>query len=626
MSGQPSPQPSPQPSGEPGAIAIILARGGSKGVRGKNRREVAGRPCVEWTLDAALNAQSVARVLVSTDDDEVARIARDRGAMVVARPEHLATDTARVDDAARHALRLALGFARGADVPDSTPVVILYANVPVRPAGLIDRAVALLRETGADSVQSYERVGKHHPWWTARVGSDGAVTPWEGDVLNHGVFRRQDLPPAFVPDGGVLVVTRRALELRVPGAGEGPHAFFGIDRRGIVNEAGSVVDIDAPIDLHVADAVLRERATRLRIAGRTIERAGNAAPCVIAELGVNHDGREDRALELVRAAALAGADAVKLQHFRAELLMSRGSTLAAYQARAGERDPREMLRRLELSTGAMANVASLARELGLHAIVTVFSEELVSEAEAIGFDAYKVASPDLIHRPLLRRLAQTGRPMILSTGAATLEEVSRTLGWLRDLSGNLAVLQCVSSYPAELRDAELGGIRALGEVFAGPVGYSDHTPGVETGMLAVRAGARILEKHLTFDRAAQGPDHAASLDGPMLAEYVRLARLAPAMPALDGLERIKRVLPCEADVRKVSRQSIVARRDLPAGRVLCESDLTVKRPGTGLEPFRWREVIGRRLVSAVLADMPVRAEDLDGSASALAHDGAEIGS
>jgi sialic acid synthase SpsE len=610
-------------SGHTDAIAIVLARGGSKGVPGKNRRVVGGRPCVEWTLDAALNARTVGRVLVSTDDDEVARLARDRGAMIVARPADLATDTARVDDAARHALRLALGFARGANVSDDTPVVILYANVPVRPAGLIDRAVELLRATGADSVQSFERVGKHHPWWTARLDADARVGPWEGDVLNHGVFRRQDLPPAFVPDGGVLVVTRRALELRVPGAGQGPHAFFGVDRRGIVSEPGSVVDIDAEIDVHVADAVLRERATRVRIGGRTIERAGSAArgPYVIAELGVNHDGREDRALELVRAAASAGADAVKLQHFKAELLMSRGSSLAAYQARAGERDPREMLRRLELAPAAMANVARLARELGLHAIVTVFSEDLVDEAEAIGFDAYKVASPDLIHRPLLRRLAQTGRPMILSTGAATLDEVSRTLGWLSDLRGNLALLQCVSSYPAELRDAELGGIGAIGAVFAGPVGYSDHTPGVETGMLAVRAGATILEKHLTFDRAAAGPDHAASLDGPMLAEYVRLARLAVSMPALEGLERIKRVLPCEADVRKVSRQSIVARRDLPAGRVLCESDLTIKRPGTGLEPFRWREVVGRRLVRAVSADMPMTAEDFEGAASgAMASD------
>ncbi len=234
------------------ATAIILARAGSKGVPGKNVAPIAGRPCIEWTLDAALAASTVGRVLVSSDDPKVRAIARRSGVEFIARPKPLAADRATVDAAARHAVEH-LRESRG----PREVFVILYANVPIRPWDLIDRAVATLVDTHADSVQSYAPVGKFHPWWTARVDPrTGTVRPWEGRVLNHGVYRRQDLPPAHIPDGGVIAVTRRALMLEIPGVPPGPHAFFGRRRAGVINPEGSVIDIDAPTDLLVADAVL----------------------------------------------------------------------------------------------------------------------------------------------------------------------------------------------------------------------------------------------------------------------------------------------------------------------------------------------------------------------------------
>jgi CMP-N-acetylneuraminic acid synthetase len=254
------------------AAAIILARAGSKGVPGKNAAMVGGKPCVLWTIEAAQAARGVGTVAVSTDDPRVAEVARGAGATVIERPADLATDTARVDDAARHAAGVLSSPAPAGEVarrrrdgegPDAGSIVMLYANVPVRPPGLIDRALDLLASSGCDSVQSYAPVGKHHPWWTARVDpSTGLVSAWEGEVLNHGVFRRQDLPPAFVPDGGVIALTRRALFLEVPGVQPGPHAFFGRDRRGVVNPEGSVIDIDSPTDLLVADAVLGREPNR----------------------------------------------------------------------------------------------------------------------------------------------------------------------------------------------------------------------------------------------------------------------------------------------------------------------------------------------------------------------------
>lgn len=239
------------------AMAIILGRAGSKGVPGKNMRPVAGKPCAQWTIEHATRSSRIGSVLVSSDDAALLDLARWMGCCVHERSAEHASDTATIDHAARAALA-------AADA-DTQHIVVLYANVPVRPADLSDRALALLETSGADSVQSYAPVGKHHPWWTARLDESGSVAPWEGDVLNHKVYRRQDLPPAFVPDGGVIALTRAALMLDVPGVDAGPHAFFGRDRRGIRTGEGEVVDIDTTIDLVVADAILREREHTQRL-------------------------------------------------------------------------------------------------------------------------------------------------------------------------------------------------------------------------------------------------------------------------------------------------------------------------------------------------------------------------
>lgn len=384
----------------------------------------------------------------------------------------------------------------------------------------------------------------------------------------------------------------------------------------------------------------------MKIGHRTI---GNTEPpYVIAELGVNHDGSPDLALELVRAAATARADAVKLQLFRTDLLMSRAAKLAAYQSAAGETDPVSMLRRLELTAPQMARIVALAHSLNLHAIVTVFSIELVAEAERLPFDAYKTASPDLINRPLLNALAATGKPLVVSTGASTLREVGRTLSWLRDIHDRLALLQCVSAYPTPIEHNGILGMRAIGEIFSGVIGYSDHTADVRTGSAAVTLGAAIIEKHLTYDRGAQGPDHAASMDPAQFAEYVEmchdasrveharrdilrglrgskkkgakrlLAEAEAAFEPMDALSDprdytvpiVKEVMPIETDVRRVSRQSVVSRRDLPAGAVLSVDDLTIKRPGTGIPPAELSSIVGRILARRVEADMPLMFDDL----------------
>ncbi|MCK4872241.1 MAG: acylneuraminate cytidylyltransferase family protein [Phycisphaerales bacterium] len=225
-------------------LCVIIGRRGSKGVPGKNAAVVAGRPVVLWSVEHALAADTVDRVIVSTDCPQVTAAARGAGVDVVQRPDDLASDSATVDSAVRHAVET---------VNDPAPiVVILYANVPVRPHGLIDQAVGVLRDTGADSVQSYAPVGKYHPQWMVRLDERGSVTPYE----ESRVYRRQDLPPVHIPDGGVIAVRRESLFTVIPGE---PHAFLGCDRRGVMTGAGDVIDIDLPIDLIVASSVLEQK-------------------------------------------------------------------------------------------------------------------------------------------------------------------------------------------------------------------------------------------------------------------------------------------------------------------------------------------------------------------------------
>ncbi len=329
-------------------------------------------------------------------------------------------------------------------------------------------------------------------------------------------------------------------------------------------------------------------------------------PYVIAEIGVNHDGEVSRALELTDAAADAGADAVKVQFFETDRLMSKAAKLAAYQRNAGETDPIEMLRRLELSIDEMAQVVDRAHKRGIHAIVTVFSTELVEVAETLAWDAYKSASPDIVNRPLLEALMATGKPMIVSTGASELDEVVRAVGWLDDARNRLAVLQCVSCYPAP--EAALAGIPAIGDATRLPTGYSDHTSNMATGQMAVRTGACILEKHLTYDTHAAGPDHAASFETDIFRHYIAGARRTQWVHNSIGE---KMVLDCERDVRKVSRQSVVSACEIAPGTVITRDMLTIKRPGTGILAYQLDTVVGRTASREIEADVPIVEEDFE---------------
>jgi N,N'-diacetyllegionaminate synthase len=332
------------------------------------------------------------------------------------------------------------------------------------------------------------------------------------------------------------------------------------------------------------------------LGSRTIENFGDVL--VIAEIGVNHDGSLARALQLVELAADCGADAVKLQLFRASSLMNRSSSFAQYQkSQCAEDDPIQMLKRYEMHPVEICQIVSAIRQRGMLPIATPFSLSDVEIAAGLDLAAVKIASPDLVNRPLLDRASSLYRPLLISTGAATLEEVELCTQWLAEMPVPFVLMHCTSSYPTPAEYANLSWIAELATRFNTLVGFSDHTTDVVSGALAVTAGACIIERHLTYDRAAQGPDHAASSDAREFAQYVQHIRTAAKSRGKPG----KSILPIEEDVRRVSRQSLVAQRTLNAGEVLSDDDLTIQRPGTGIPAAMLKIAVGRRAARPIPA-------------------------
>jgi N-acetylneuraminate synthase len=344
------------------------------------------------------------------------------------------------------------------------------------------------------------------------------------------------------------------------------------------------------------------------------ESAAKQRTYVIAEAGVNHNGSLDLAYRLVDAAAEAGADAVKFQTFKAASLTSRQAPKAAYQDRAvgTSSSQLEMIRKLELGEEEHRRLAAHCIERGITFMSTPFDVESLQFLVELGVERLKVSSGDVTNLLLLRAIGATRRPCILSTGMATLADVEGALGALasgalstpehspswtdayRDrqgqeyLAANVMLLHCTTEYPAPLADVNLRAMNALEAAFGLPVGYSDHTEGITIPIAAVARGAVLIEKHFTLDRKMEGPDHAASLEPGELLAMVR------------GIRDVERALgngrkiPAPSEVANIAaaRRSLVAARAIRKGeRFTCEN-VTAKRPGTGISPMRYDEIVG----------------------------------
>lgn len=309
----------------------------------------------------------------------------------------------------------------------------------------------------------------------------------------------------------------------------------------------------------------------------------------------------DLAFRLIDAAKASGADAVKFQTFRADLLATRSSHKAPYQERttAGTESQFEMLQRLELDAPAHRRLIDYCRQIGIQFLSSPFDMESADLLAAMNVPMFKIPSGEITNFPLLEHVARKGRPIILSTGMSNLGEVEEAVGVLRNAGAtNLTLLHCVTEYPAPYDEVNLRAMHTLRSAFGLPVGYSDHTPGIEIAVAAAALGAAVIEKHFTLDRSLPGPDHAASLESSELKDMVTAIRHVEAALGTG----IKAPVPCELPNITVARKSIVAARPLLAGHQLGAVDLEIKRPGNGLAPKFLPSLIGRTLRSALAKD------------------------
>lgn len=315
---------------------------------------------------------------------------------------------------------------------------------------------------------------------------------------------------------------------------------------------------------------------------------------IIAEAGVNHNGSLELAFKLIDAAAAAGADTVKFQTFKADKLATKDAPKAGYQTRttAGDSSQFTMLKKLELPDEAFGELMAYARKCGIDFLSTPFDSDSAKLLAKLGMRAFKVSSGDLTNLPFLRDLASYGLPVILSSGMATLSEIDESVSALLAAGlgpDKLTILHCTTEYPAPVDEVNLRAMLTIRMAFPGlTVGYSDHTEGIHIPVASAALGAEVIEKHFTLDRSMEGPDHKASLEPDELKAMVDAVRSVEAAIG-DGW---KRPTVSELPNRRAARKSIVAAKNIKAGEVLSVDNLTTRRPGDGMSPMRWDDVIG----------------------------------
>jgi len=315
---------------------------------------------------------------------------------------------------------------------------------------------------------------------------------------------------------------------------------------------------------------------------------------IIAEAGVNHNGSLEMAFQLIDVAVAAGADAVKFQTFKAEKVIAFNAPKAGYQKEATGSDGSqlEMVKKLELDETAHTRLYQYCQHKGIQFLSTPFELESIDLLYRLGLEIFKIPSGEITNLPYLRKLGALKKRLIMSTGMADLGEIEDALDVLTE-SGtpleNITVLHCNTEYPTPVEDVNLKAMLTIGHAFGVAVGYSDHTPGIEVAVAAVALGAAVLEKHFTLDRNLPGPDHKASLEPDELKAMVQ---------AIRNIEKalgngIKRPSPSEVKNKSIARKSLVATQPIKTGEQFSADNITAKRPGTGISPMRWDEVLGQ---------------------------------
>lgn len=328
---------------------------------------------------------------------------------------------------------------------------------------------------------------------------------------------------------------------------------------------------------------------------------------IIAEAGVNHNGDINLAYKLIDAAKDCGVDCVKFQTFKTENLVTKAAKKADYQVENTKNNDSQfaMLKKLELSYDDFKSLKEYCDKIDIEFMSTPFDNDSVDLLEKLNMKTYKISSGDITNKPFLEYVASKNKPIILSTGMCTMDEVQEAVAWI-EKTGNkqITLLHCTSNYPTPYSDVNMNAMITLDNAFPYPTGYSDHTKGIIIPIMAVSMGATVIEKHFTLDKNMEGPDHKASLDVNELREMVKAIRDIES--AKGSWE--KQPAESELSTREVARKSIVAAREIKKGHVITREDLCLKRPGDGILPKEIDKIIGKTAITNIGEDMKLTIE------------------
>lgn len=456
-------------------LAIIPARGGSKGIPNKNIKLISGNPLISYSIKAAFKSRFINKIVVSTDDFRIARVSKDYNAEVIIRPKEFAGDISPIIDAVIHVLNCLEAKGYFADL-----VVLLQPTSPLRNQEDIDKSIELFiknKETHDSLVSICEY--EHSPYWGLKI-EDGYLKPQFG--ADYFKIRRQDLSKLYMPNGSIFIIPKEGL-LNFK-------SFYGKKILPFIMARERSIDIDTIIDFKLAELLINELNDDINT--EIGLRRGNSS-FIIAEVGVNHNGSLTVAKRLINEAKKAGADAVKFQTFKTESIVTKSAPKAPYQAKfTTEPSQYEMIRKLELSEGEFKEISDYAQKKNIIFLSSPFDFESVDLLNKIGVVAFKLGSGEITNLPLIEYVAAKGKPIILSTGMASISEIDEAVRLIRSKCVDLILMYCVTGYPAKIEDVDLNVIKTLKSTFNLPVGFSDHTPGIEMAISAVTLGAMLL--------------------------------------------------------------------------------------------------------------------------------------
>lgn len=578
-------------------LALILARGGSKRLPGKNVKPIGGKPMIAWTVEAAKNSKYIDRIILSTDSTDIASVSQNFGAEVpFKRPPELATDTASAIDVAIHTIN----WLKEHEGKQYDYLLLLQPTSPLRRSTHIDEAIEqLMKRPDLDAIVSFTVWDKKPDW----VYAENDHCLLEPCLEIKKPFSKTT--PFFVLNGDIYIIKIDSFL---------KNRTFCPQKLGhYLMKKTESVDIDTQEDFDVASLLMKRKTEcKKSIFINKHEVNEGKEVFIIAEAGVNHNGSLEKALELVDLAADIGANAVKFQTFKAEQVVTEMGTMAEYQKKNTGivKSQQDMLRELELPENFYPPLIERCCQKSILFLSTPHGGiESVRFLESLNTAAYKVGSGDLTNYLLLDAIAHTGKPIILSTGMGTLEEVKNTVEFIKSKGNDqIIVLHCTSNYPCPAKDVNMAAMKTLMQELDTPVGYSDHTEGNEAAIMATALGQTLYEFHFTLDKSLPGPDHVASTSPEEARQRIKAIRQTSMMMG-DGMK--EPTTDEKTLMLPIVRRSLVAARDLRKGHILIQDDLEAKRPGNGLSPMYYEKIIGKPLKKDYKKDEAMRLTDID---------------